>query len=64
MAEFDVVITLDDGADIKRVLTELVENMPEVQKCVAYGGALTVEGHEVIGPAMVVRSAGIIDLRH
>lgn len=59
-----VILYLDEGASIKNVLVELVENMPEVRNAVACDGKLTVKGIDVERPSYTARSAGVIDLRH
>ena len=46
MAVHTVNITLDEGADIKNVLRELVENMPEVERVETLDG-LVIEGMDM-----------------
>ena len=62
--EYTVMIELDEGADIKNVLVELVENMSEVQKCTTHDHKLQVKAVEdSASRVLTMRSAAVIDLR-
>ncbi len=56
---YKIYLYLDKGADIKNVLVELVNNMPEVANVVAFDGKLTVKRASASW-----ESAGVIDLRY